>query len=65
VRALTLSTEEGKHLEFHLRAHMLGFIRAKKFYKGRYGRIRLVAPNISKEKCIGCCTISLFFRQTE
>jgi hypothetical protein len=29
---------------------MLGFIRAKKFYKGRYGRIGLVAPNISKEK---------------
>lgn len=32
---------------------MLGLISAKKFYKGRYGRIRLVASNISKEKVYG------------
>jgi hypothetical protein len=32
---------------------MLGLISARKFYKGRYGRIRLVASNISKEKVHG------------
>jgi cell division control protein 6 len=32
---------------------MLGLINARKFYKGRYGRIRLVASNISKEKVHG------------
>lgn len=29
---------------------MLGLVSAKKFYKGRYGRIRLVASNVSKER---------------
>lgn len=32
---------------------MLGLISARKFYKGRYGRIRLVASNISKERVQG------------
>lgn len=32
---------------------MLGLISARKFYRGRYGRIRLVASNISKEKVHG------------
>jgi cell division control protein 6 len=32
---------------------MLGLISARKFYKGRYGRIRLVVSNISKEKVHG------------
>lgn len=32
---------------------MLGLISAKKFYKGRYGRIRLVASNVSKERVEG------------
>lgn len=32
---------------------MLGLISAKQQYKGRYGRIRLVASNISKEKVQG------------
>lgn len=32
---------------------MLGLISARKFYRGRYGRIRLVASNISKEKVRG------------
>ncbi len=32
---------------------MLGLITAKQQYKGRYGRIRLVTSNISKEKVKG------------
>ncbi len=32
---------------------MLGLITVKQQYKGRYARIRLVAPNISKEMVKG------------
>ncbi len=32
---------------------MLGLISARKFYKGRYGGIRLVASNVSKERIEG------------
>ena len=32
---------------------MLGLISAKKFYKGRYGRMRPEASTISKEKVRG------------
>ncbi|MEI7828047.1 MAG: hypothetical protein WCI87_09730 [Euryarchaeota archaeon] len=35
------------------KANSLGLISAKKLYNGRYGRIRFVASNISKEKVLG------------
>jgi Cdc6-like AAA superfamily ATPase len=38
---------------FFAELDMLGLSSARKFYKGRYGRIRLVASNISKEKVHG------------
>ena len=32
---------------------MLPLISAKKVYRGRYGRIRLVSPNVPREKVLG------------